>query len=448
MRNRSLQFESLEQRSMFNADVNPVTEVNVLDATPPRILDVVDVAPDPHLATEGGVRSVVVIFDEEIQLASFTRTDIQLTSNGNNVSIPAQVTISQLSSTRYRIANLQESTRVTGNYVLTINGNFTNLSGISGNSSANDSWFQNARPWIGVEGNVNYREGQAPIKLAPAALVKPVTQVYEGTLRLKISMNRIESNEFLTVENQGSGPGQVGTIPDGTERGTLTYEGNPIGGYSRDFTGSLNIDMQQSTSPAVVQTIARAVLYIRTGEILINESKSVGFNLSYLVNPAIGTQSIKTLNLVPNNDRPILGGFGGSLSYTRETAATQIAPAATVTDADNTQFSGGVLTVRAAIGGHANDRLTFGGVFAQVGNLLQDNGNTIGTINTNGGVGLTELQITFNGAASQTVMQRLLQQIRFSTIAGAPTGQRRIEFVLTDGSGGTSNIGAKIVNVL
>jgi hypothetical protein len=62
-------------------------------------------------------------------------------------------------------------------------------------------------------------------------------------------------------------------------------------------------------------------------------------------------------------------------------------------------------------------------------------------------VGTARLEITFNGNATLSIVQRLVRSIRFRTIGASPTTQRVIEFSLTDGDGGVSNKVNVTVNV-
>ena len=83
-----------------------------------------------------------------------------------------------------------------------------------------------------------------------------------------------------------------------------------------------------------------------------------------------------------------------------------------------------------------------------MGNNVVLNGNTtIGTLNANGGVGTTQLQIALNASATRAIVQQLLRAVRFRTVNAATSLQRVVEFSLTDGDGSASNKVTKTVNV-
>ena len=107
----------------------------------------------------------------------------------------------------------------------------------------------------------------------------------------------------------------------------------------------------------------------------------------------------KTINVVRVNDAPVLGGIGGTVGYTNASPPIVLDSNATVTDADSANFNGGKLTVRVSDGGHSSNRIELGGTLFiinannQVIRKDAVNGNkVIGTLNANGGVGLTKFR--------------------------------------------------------
>jgi hypothetical protein len=145
------------------------------------------------------------------------------------------------------------------------------------------------------------------------------------------------------------------------------------------------------------------------------------------------------------NDRPVLA-LSGSLGYVRNAPAVVLAPNAYVSDVDSADFAGGELRVRIAVGGGSNNTLAVGNGFTvdASGNVKQ--GTTIIGIRTSSGVGTSELRITFNSSASRSVVQALTRSITYRNVGGS-AGQRKIEFTLSDGDGGLSDVQTKIVNV-
>src|SRR5207237_681002 len=85
------------------------------DATPPVVLDVVDVTPDPRNTS---VSTVDVVLSEVVNLATFDFNDVTLTLNGGSNLITGAVTVTFVSGTTYRINNLSGFTGADGTYVL------------------------------------------------------------------------------------------------------------------------------------------------------------------------------------------------------------------------------------------------------------------------------------------------------------------------------------------
>lgn len=125
----------------------------------------------------------------------------------------------------------------------------------------------------------------------------------------------------------------------------------------------------------------------------------------------------------------------------------------TLTDTDNTNFSGGTITVT-NLGPFvaAKDTLsvrnqgTAAGLIGLKKGNITFGGQVIGTLS--GGVGNTPMVISLNSKATATAVTALMKNITFGTskkrLAAVP---RTVSMVMTDGSGGTSNAVEAVVNV-
>ncbi|WP_202190148.1 VCBS domain-containing protein, partial [Ensifer sp. LCM 4579] len=163
-----------------------------------------------------------------------------------------------------------------------------------------------------------------------------------------------------------------------------------------------------------------------------------------------GTQNV-TFTISGTNDAPIIdlngaaAGTNATLNYTAGAAATAIAPAATVTDVDSTNFNGGSLTVAFTGGtGTTADQLsiqnqgTGAGQIGVSGSSITYGGNVIGTFT--GGANGTVLVVTFNANATPTAAQALVDHILYAN-ATSGTTTKTLSFTLNDG-GGTALGGA------
>jgi arylsulfatase A-like enzyme len=150
--------------------------------------------------------------------------------------------------------------------------------------------------------------------------------------------------------------------------------------------------------------------------------------------------------ITPVNDKPVLA-LQGAVTYKKDTTAILTSPNATVADVDSANFSGGRLRVRITDGAAASNRLGIGGNFTVDGSgNVKLAGVAIGKLNTNGGLGTTDLIVVFNSAATPDVAQKLVRSITFKTVAGA-IGKRTLLFSVSDGDGGTSTEMPKTINV-
>lgn len=150
-----------------------------------------------------------------------------------------------------------------------------------------------------------------------------------------------------------------------------------------------------------------------------------------------------TITVTGVNDAPVIVQLvGDAATYTegQSWAYLDAGRNAALSDIDNMNFAGGSLTIRIAGGGVAGeDALYFidipGSGLTYSGNRLFVDGVEIGTFSP---VGM-ERVFTFNANATPEHVQTLVRNMGYVSSGGNdPTeGTRTIEFVLTDGSGGT-----------
>lgn len=132
-------------------------------------------------------------------------------------------------------------------------------------------------------------------------------------------------------------------------------------------------------------------------------------------------------------------GFDSSASYAENDPVTRIAPEATVTDGDSTDFDQGSLIVSFISGGTDDDQLRITGedFFVEESDLYYQ-GVPIGTI-AGGTDGSTPLSVTFNASVTPAIAAALIRAVGYVNFSENPVpGERRISFTLSDGDGGTS----------
>ena len=115
----------------------------------------------------------------------------------------------------------------------------------------------------------------------------------------------------------------------------------------------------------------------------------------------------------------------------------------TVTDADSADFDGGTLTLSVSQGAAAGEDVLSlanqpGSIELSGGNVLH-NGIAIGT--WAGGTNGAALVFTFNSAATPLGVTALMQKLTYDNGSQEPSiSQREIEYVLTDGDGGSRTV--------
>jgi hypothetical protein len=153
-----------------------------------------------------------------------------------------------------------------------------------------------------------------------------------------------------------------------------------------------------------------------------------------------------TLAITAVNDAPVLG-ISGSTSYQKNSAAILLASTATVRDVDSANFAGGVLRLNIVSGKDDGNRLQIGGSFTRKGDEIRLGNTVVGRLNSNGGIGTTDLVLTLTEKANASNVQQLLRSITFRTEKTKSTEQRVINFTLSDGDGALSIPKIRRVNV-
>lgn len=135
----------------------------------------------------------------------------------------------------------------------------------------------------------------------------------------------------------------------------------------------------------------------------------------------------------------VLGGSHAIANYL-DTLPSLLAPLATVTDTNSTNFATGTLTAEFASFGEATDRLAIrnqGTSTGQIGINASDvsfAGTLIGSFV--GGNGLVPLVINLNSNATVAAVQALIRNLTYHTTSTTPTTQRKgVLLTLNDGTG-------------
>lgn len=141
------------------------------------------------------------------------------------------------------------------------------------------------------------------------------------------------------------------------------------------------------------------------------------------------------------------------LDYIKGSPPKRLDTNAVAYDSDTSSFGGGLLKATISSGADANDRLAVrndGTNAAQIAvsgtNLLY--GNLL-FANFTGGSGATPLTINFNTNASNAAVQALARNLTFNNVSNITVASTRtVQFLLTDGQGGTNSTQVMTINVI
>jgi hypothetical protein len=288
---------------------------------------------------------------------------------------------------------------------------------------------------------------------APVVTVPRAQSVDEDT-------NLVITGISVADVDAGSSGIVTATLSVGLNRGTLTVNTTVSGGLGAGVisgNGTANVTLT-GTLAQINATLANASGLTYRGALNVNGSDTLTVTatdngLTGLGGAKSGTKTV-SITVNPVNDAPVLTLTTTPLSYVgnsgNPTVTIDNSTTANVTDVDSIDFDTGTLTVQFQSGGDVDDRLGirsgFNGI-AVSGSTITFNGNTIGTF-TGGTNGSTPLVITFTTSATPTAARALIRNITYQNVNSNPAdGTRVMQFVLTDGDGGTDNSATRSINV-
>ena len=184
---------------------------------------------------------------------------------------------------------------------------------------------------------------------------------------------------------------------------------------------------------------------LAAGTYRIRQTPGTGYQQVYPKANAARSVSVSTGRAVANIDfrslqTAVFGNLGSSLTYLPRTAATAVAPRATVTDPDTQVFTNFKLTAQITSGGNSADRLSVlnqgrgAGQVGVSGSAVYYSGVRVGSVS--GGSGTGKLTITFNASASSAAVQAVFRCIAYRSTASTPAaGAKTVQFLMTESNG-------------
>ena len=270
-------------------------------------------------------------------------------------------------------------------------------------SGSHQSTFRNA-----------FTENGAPVPIADVDT--SITDADSSTLlSATIKLANPQTGDLLTVS--GTLPGLITTAGYDPVTGVLTLTG---AGARADYAFALTQIRYSNTSNDPV-----------AGDRLIEVVVNDGANNSNL--------AVAVISVTATNDAPVIT-VDPSAAYVENAAAVVLAPTAALSDVDDTELHGALVSITA-------------GSFPGDGDILSVGGVTSNTVN---GITFTWMPaqhaLVFSGASSVANYQALLQQVQFQSSSDNPTDfdhspQRTLTWAVTDSASVTTatttiNIGA------
>jgi hypothetical protein len=297
-------------------------------------------------------------------------------------------------------------------------------------------------PVVNLQGAITLNEQAAPMVLAPTATVTDADSPQFGGGRLTVSIAAATAADRLSIRNEGNAAGQIGVSGNQVRFGGTLIGTFPVGGLS-----PLQVTLNANATRAAAQALARNITIGNLSDFPPVTSRNVTFILTDDTGLSSAAQRV-AVTIIPQNDAPFIGNQGVDLVTYNLVGnnPTKILALGTLADPDSPDFAGGILNVKVVQAAGTNNRLSVASPFSRnmnAGTLLH-NGVVVGTVNANGGIGTTQLTVTFNGAATQSVVESLIKSVTFQipNPTGVDEPTRRITVSVTDGDGpgGASNV--------
>ncbi|MBN3924983.1 DUF4347 domain-containing protein [Nostoc sp. NMS4] len=388
------------------------------------------------------VNDTSILYDNSL-IATFSggigTQDLVISFNSKATPTAVQALLRSVSYTN--ISENPSTTPRTISFVLTDGdgGTSTTVSKTINVTAINDA------PTISLPGtNPTYTENDPAIFIDPNATVADFDSQDFDFGKLTVHFSNIATvDDRLIIQNSTTNQIQVNDT-------SILYDNSLIATFSGGIgTQDLVISFNSKATPTAVQALLRSISYANISENPSTTPRTVSF---VLTDGDGGTSStvFKTINFTAVNDSPTISLPGTNPTYTENDSAIFIDAGATVLDPDSQDLDLGKLTVQFSNGGSNGDRLiiqnnTTNQIQVSDTSILYDT-SLIATFS--GGIGTQDLVINFNSKATPTAVQALIRSISYANISENPaTIPRTINFVLTDGDGGTSATVSKIINV-
>ncbi|TPJ36955.1 VCBS domain-containing protein [Mesorhizobium sp. B2-8-3] len=286
----------------------------------------------------------------------------------------------------------------------------------------------------GISTSINYAAGSAATAIAPSGTVTDIDSAdfNGGSLTVALTANGTSADQ-LTVQNQGTGVGQIGVSGS-----NVTYQGTTIGAFSGGTNGSnLVVTFNANATQAAVAALADHILYSNA------TSPAATKTVTYTLVDGDGTANggtdtgtaTATINVTGGGQAPVVdlngpgSGNDATASYPSQSSPLSIATSATITDADSTTLT----SLTATLTNRPDDGIGNPKEFLSLTSTASTAASAAGlTVNYDTSTGI----LSITGSATVATYQTILRGLQYAdTKTGAHDQTPRvINVIVSDGA--------------
>ncbi|MEZ6122867.1 MAG: cadherin-like domain-containing protein [Planctomycetaceae bacterium] len=294
----------------------------------------------------------------------------------------------------------------------------------------------------------------APVVTAPAGPLNATEQIWMNFEGAGFSVSDVDAAGGTLTATLTANQGAVSVVAG--DSGVVIVSGNGTGTVQITGTESQLNSLFGGTSTGTLQYRhpSNSPPTSTTLTLTINDQGNTGTDPGLTGDGTSEEDSATvTINITATNDIPLVNMSTGGETYVENASPVIVDSAVTITDSDNLDFDGGVLTVSLDLNGTVNDRLTVlhegtgAGQIEVAGSTILVDGVQIATFTGGVGVG-DDLLITFDSDAFAADVENVARRVAFSNTSEDPSAAIRVVGMLaTDGDGGSSLSDQRIVYI-
>ena len=289
----------------------------------------------------------------------------------------------------------------------------------------------------GMGGTAAYTENDPAILVDGSVTLADVDSpdLNGGSLTVAFTANGTTADQ-LGIRNVGTGAGQISV--SGT---TVGYGGSAIGTIVQDGSngGALKVTFSSAAAtPAAAKALIEAVTFANTSDAPSAANRTLTYTLVDGDGTANGgadtATATATVTVARVNDAPGFTALGGTAAYVEDAAGTVLDADAGLADPElraGDGWNGAVLNLQRQGTPSADDVFGATGTLDLSGGAVKVGGTTIGTVTANTGGVLT---LTFNGNATNALVDQALRQITYANANQAPPASVTVEVNINDGN--------------